>query len=127
MKTITLNRFLSTEKGTLGFIKELEIFSLELPWKNNEHNTSCIPTGSYNISDYHSDHFKVAYKLSCVPNREGILIHRGNAISDIKGCIIVGTNADFRNEGYYVWSSNQAFDKLRNYINNDHAILTIKD
>ena len=31
---LTLNRFLHTEKGTVGVIPELEIFTLEEPWRN---------------------------------------------------------------------------------------------
>lgn len=66
--------------------------TLELPWKNNANNISCIPEGEYlvvkrkahNLRKY--DHFHV----TDVKGRTWILIHTGNKISHIQGCILVG-------------------------------------
>lgn len=66
--------------------------SLELPWKYNEQNISCIPEGSYNITyredSYH--HIKQAYVIEVVPKRSDILIHVANEVTELKGCIAVG-------------------------------------
>jgi hypothetical protein len=66
--------------------------TLELPWKDNAKRISCIPENEYlvvkrkahNLRKY--DHFHVTN----VPNRDWILVHTGNKVSHILGCILVG-------------------------------------
>ena len=66
--------------------------TLELPWKDNANNISCIPVGEY-------DAFKrvspgrgtEVVELKDVPNRRHIQIHTGNYNTDILGCILVGS------------------------------------
>lgn len=78
--------------GTLIYNKNLTYSTLELPWRNNEKNISCIPPGEYKtIKQWHSNLGPVI-KLLNVPGREDILIHRGNHTSDTIGCILVGTS-----------------------------------
>ena len=78
--------------GTLIYNESLTYSTLELPWRNNEKNVSCIPPGKYKgISQWHSDLGPVI-KLLNVPERKDILIHRGKNTSDTIGCILVGTS-----------------------------------
>lgn len=75
--------------------------TLELPWKGNQRNISCIPTGSYFAKwNFWSSKLKSTYLLSNVPIRSGIRIHGGNYAgsnnplsghSDIQGCILLGS------------------------------------
>ena len=63
-------------------------FSIELPWKQNQQNVSCIPESRYKIKKRftlkHGHHFI----LIGVKNRAGILIHTANnAIRELRGCI----------------------------------------
>ena len=107
-------------KGSLfvmdGDKKLFELKSLELPDNGNQHNTSCIPEGIYDVEKY-------AWKYECfhvldVPDRDGILIHIGNYAAgekiDTKGCILVGTYfTDLNSDGFIdVAESTKALSKL---------------
>ena len=64
--------------------------TLELAWRNNARQLSCIPLGTYRcvrtVSQRHGETFEVIG----VPNRSAILFHAGNAAPDSLGCIILG-------------------------------------
>lgn len=84
----------SAEVGTRGVLVDSAgnhiCFTLELPWKNNERNVSCIPKGTYGVVRHNGAKYKNVWRLLDVPNRSGILIHAGNTKADIQGCILVG-------------------------------------
>jgi hypothetical protein len=66
--------------------------SLELPWKDNKNSISCIPEGIYKYKPHRwsRNNMKVI-KLINVPNRDGILVHVANKVTELKGCIALGT------------------------------------
>lgn len=73
--------------------------SLELPWRGNARNMSCIPPGSYLCTYNYSPAFKRnMYLVQNVPNRSGIRIHKGSYAgatdygfkSNFLGCISWG-------------------------------------
>lgn len=72
--------------------KNMVCYSLELPWKDNKRNISCIPKGTYKCTLYNSTKFGKVYKVLDVHGRTGILIHVGNYNSQIKGCILLGND-----------------------------------
>ncbi|WP_417366884.1 DUF5675 family protein [Flavobacterium beibuense] len=100
--TAVLTRELSQSKQTLGRLvlydremnKVFECKTLELPWKNNERQKSCIPSGLYNITLRTSPKYGRHFLVNNVKGRDAILIHAGNYYTDILGCILVGK--DFR-------------------------------
>jgi len=62
--------------------------TIELPWKNNEHQVSCIPEGRYELKKRYTPRFGKHLILLNVPNRSYILLHAANdALKEIKGCI----------------------------------------
>jgi hypothetical protein len=62
--------------------------TIELPWKNNEHQVSCIPEGRYELQKRYTPRFGKHLILLNVPNRSYILLHAANdALKEIKGCI----------------------------------------
>lgn len=67
--------------------------TLELPWKDNHKNISCIPEGRYEVNKFFSRIKGECILLKDVPDREGIEIHSGNRVSELKGCIAVGIKA----------------------------------
>ena len=90
--------------------------TLELPYKNNKHDISCIPIGTYSVIKVNAT-AKIPYQhffLMNVPNRDGICIHRGNYNTDVLGCVIVGNNlADINKDGEQdVVNSAITLDKL---------------
>ena len=63
-------------------------FTIELPWRNNQPQVSCIPEGRYLLVKRMSEKFQLHMLVTGVPNRELILIHKANnALEQLKGCI----------------------------------------
>lgn len=61
--------------------------TLELPWRNNEHDISRIPPGAY---PYEMRAGNPRIFLSNVESRTGIQLHIGNYMKDTNGCILLG-------------------------------------
>ena len=63
-------------------------YTIELPWKNNLPQVSCIPEGRYELEKRFSLKFGAHLQVMNVPGRELILIHPANvALEELKGCI----------------------------------------
>ena len=72
--------------------------TLENPWQDNQRNISCIPEGVYPVRlrlpresgtrDY------LHLLVQEVPNRDFILVHRGNFPSQTQGCLLVGLGTE---------------------------------
>jgi hypothetical protein len=96
---LTLNREIESNRGILGTIYTADgdevCKTLELPWERNMRNVSCIPWGQYTVTNFTSVKYPEAFVVLDVPGRSGILIHAGNFISDIEGCILVGKEWEF--------------------------------
>ncbi len=70
-----------------------EVFTchtLELGWKENQQNISCIPEGTYKVKKRSSEKYKDHFHILNVPNRSMILIHVGNYYTNTHGCILPG-------------------------------------
>jgi len=102
MTEFALTRLRKSNHGTFGVFAGpgFWCFSLELPWRDNECNYSCIPPGSYDVSCSWSNAFKRRlYLVEGVPDRSGVRIHPGNWAGDTRlglrthslGCILLGT------------------------------------
>lgn len=123
--SLILNRTDFTNKSTIGelYLDENQNdqiddgekflgYTLELPWRDNRTNVSCIPQGEYRVTKrpasasakYKYDHLQVQNVL----NRDAILFHVGNYPKNTTGCILVGETkqADF------VGASKKAFGNL---------------
>ena len=100
----------------------LTLKTLELPYLENQNDVSCIPEGIYRAYKLHSLKFGDCIHLIDVPNREGILIHRGNFAAgekvDTKGCILVGMGfSDINGDGNIdVYESTKAMNLLNNAL-----------
>lgn len=92
---VKLHRTAQSDKGTFGVLS-VDGFPLcvtcELPWHNNSRSISCIPAGTYQVAPHIGTRYKNVWQLLNVPDRTAILIHEGNTIRDINGCILVGQN-----------------------------------
>lgn len=105
--------------GTLvmldGGKKVLESKTLELPWKDNKKNESCIPVGSYLVKKVTSPTFGECFEVTGVEGRSAILIHAGNFRRDTRGCILPGVSfKDVDGDGLTdVIDSKVALDKLK--------------
>lgn len=93
-----------------------EIFTLELPWLDNQKDVSCIPAGTYTCQLLWSNRFqKIMPRLLFVPERDGILIHPGNTEANTEGCILVGTSLA-GNSTSYLLNSRDAFVGLYDWL-----------
>lgn len=109
--------------GTLALPSGKILHTLELNWKDNQHNISCIPIGEYNCEIVDSPKFGKVYEVKNVPGRTHILIHIGNWVKNTNGCILVGLS---RSETM-VKSSADALGQLLNEMKNKPFKLEIVD
>lgn len=117
-----LKRQLSGAKQTLGKLQVIDVcgevvfecYTLELPWRNNKSNVSCIPEGTYHVRRYASPSKGQVFLLEDVPGRSYIEIHAGNFYTDIEGCILVGDDlSDINADGFQdVLNSRKTLFKL---------------
>ena len=103
--------------------------TIELPWKENQRQISCIPEGRYRIMKRYTPRFGYHIMICDVPNRSNILIHAFNdALAESKGCIAPVTTITGRGRGVF---SRLALARLVQLIypafgNGESIFLTIK-
>jgi hypothetical protein len=106
-------------QGTIGqvYTSDALLYSVELPWLKNERDISCIPSGIYRTEKHMwSVTSQVVPRLTNVPDREYILIHPGNYLSEIKGCILLGTSVGMKNGQFFAKNSREAFRRFKNSV-----------
>jgi hypothetical protein len=97
LDSVFLRRLPSTDQGTPGRLRFGDNIcrTLELPWRDNRVQLSCIPTGSYIIRWKRSNRFGLCYHVLGVLGRSSVLIHSANFAGDstlgfkteLHGCI----------------------------------------
>lgn len=88
-----LKRIAMLPSATFGVLLWQDIpfaVTIERPWLNNQKGISCIPAGKYVCKRFSSPKHPDTFEVTEVPNRDAILFHTGNFVSDSHGCIIVG-------------------------------------
>lgn len=93
-KLIRIHSDLYSTRGVLKLGRHVISYTLELPWRSNHRNVSCIPEGSYTVIKANSPRFGECFYFRDVPGRSGILIHVGNSLADTRGCILVGLDVE---------------------------------
>ena len=99
-----------------------ECKSLELEWKNNDRNISCVPTGFYEIKLEYSPRFNQnLWELKGVPGRSEAKIHVANYYTQIQGCIAVGDMHTHINQDEFpdVRNSRNTLDRLHQALQPD--------
>ena len=134
-----LVRSKSTDEGTSGTLtvtngnSAITLKTLELPWKENKSQVSCIPTGTYTCKITNSPKFGKVYNVQNVEGRSNILIHAGNVAgdtskgykSDVLGCILVGLKDGELDNQTGVLNSRQALATLDAFTGGQPLELTI--
>lgn len=131
MPSVTLKRAYNNDFQQLGdlSIGSFNCKTLERPWRNNQANISCIPTGTYQVKYTFSWKFmKYTYEILNVPDRKGIRIHSGNYFFDIEGCIILGAKyGDLNHDSSAdILESSKTIAEFEKYMGKKDFILTIR-
>lgn len=125
MITIEITRIIEGNFQTLGngslwidAVKKFDFVTLELPNRHNKINISSIPTDNYKGEVITRPNGKKAILIKNVPNRTAILIHTGNFNTDVKGCILVGSNFKDLNSDQLadVYQSTITMNQLLSYL-----------
>lgn len=101
MKKAILIRTETGDLGTYGILTSpsgFQCYTLELPWKDNKQDVSCIPPGVYVCSWKDSPKNGKCYHVLDVPGRMDVQIHAANWAGDTEkghhsellGCIAPG-------------------------------------
>ncbi len=127
MLSAAIYRADSTPNGTFGtlFVNGAPIcVTCELPWKDNDHDTSCIPPGVYQCVRHVSEKFphRDTWEVTNVPDRDGILIHPANDIAELLGCIAPGQTFGQLNGLPAVLQSRDAQAKLNGLLPDDFTL-----
>lgn len=123
MLTLVRVESLSTvTRGILLVNSMLFCMTLENPWRDNQHDISCIPEGKYTLIRHSSRRFGETYKFLSVPDRDNIIIHQGNTAEDTRGCVMLGMEVGTLNGNAAVLQSKVAMDRFRNLLISSHGL-----
>jgi len=102
-------------------------FTLELPYRDNAKNVSCIPPGLYPCTKVVSPKFGNCIAVNNVCGRSLIRIHKGNYTRQIEGCILPGQSlADIDGDGIPdVTSSAKTVEKLLSLLPEEFTLQVI--
>lgn len=130
---LTISRWASTPEGTVGRITyedQLDYFTMEPRWKNNERFVSCIPDGIYELQSHlwkgatptyalvnaERDVVYTGGEVARPDTRTLILFHPANKASELEGCIALGVGIQLMAGTLAVSSSRHAFRNLMDVI-----------
>ena len=118
--TLHLLRGVDTTREMLGALvtpKGTRIcWTLERPWMDNAVGQSCIPSGTYEVTETMSHRFaKLLYEVHDVPERTGIRIHPANWHHELSGCIAPGMDWGYLSDELAVVRSRDAYAQLRSF------------
>lgn len=122
MMKMRLQRFAYTPMGTFGrlTVNDKQWYTVERPWEGNKQQVSCIPEGVYTLRQRASQviarstggAYARGWEVTGVPDRSFIMIHPGNTMDDLLGCISPGKILTSLKGKWAVGSSRPAFDEM---------------
>ena len=120
---INLQRFAYLPKGTLGRgeLNGYTFYTVELPWKDNAPNVSCIPEGLYKLRWDTTGRIREVPELVAVPNRTHINIHVANEPEELHGCIAPGDSFSIQDSYPRVHQSRFAMDSILDQLGRGFA------
>ena len=139
---ILLERFAYMENRTMGqlHIQDHTFLTIERPWISSLHHKggrnfeSCVPDGEYSLLPFESEAHPESYilkneELDVFADNPGkdkgrwsILIHVGNYVKDVVGCIAPGLTGDES----HVWESRKAMARIRELLGREEHVLVIQ-
>ncbi len=137
MKELVLTRYYlpTCTLGKLTGDEGLNIRTIERPWLQNQPFVSCVPEGDYKvIRDNRPSRGPTfclinedlnVYRYPATGKRDSILIHVGNWVSDIEGCIAPGQAFSVMRGENAVARSVPAWRDLNLYVGTDQEFKLI--
>ena len=140
MTEVTLQRSPSSAQGTRGVLATEGFWchTLELPWRDNKQNISCIPAGEYNCL-YVTVRSSIGgrrdlYWLSNTPGRSGVLTHAGTFagqkdsgyLSNVLGCILLGYGIGTYKHQQAIFRSREAVADFIDHMRSQPFNLTVR-
>jgi hypothetical protein len=135
MKSAYIIRTSSGDQGTKGILvsNNFDCYSLELPWRNNESNISCISEGVYHAEMRISQRLGKHYWIKDVEGRVWILVHSGNLAGDItkgflshvQGCILLGKKYGILRNQLAILLSKPTVTAFENYMERKSFVLGV--
>ena len=131
---LLIERYPSSEHQVIGngFVLDndfinFEFKTLELAWKNNQKQISCVPIGDYKVKKRWSKKFGNHFHILDVPNRSYILIHCANFYTQLRGCVAVGDDLSYINgdNEIDVVNSTKTLKELLKMMPNDFNLKTV--
>tara|TARA_R110002033_G_scaffold121666_3_gene164587 strand:- start:880 stop:1275 length:396 start_codon:yes stop_codon:yes gene_type:complete len=109
---------------TVGIFKheDFKLKSLELPWRNNLEDKSCVKEGVYLVVPDSTGKHKW-FSIQDVEGRTDIEIHVANYLKDINGCVGLGMELG---RDYNIYNSKAALESLVEYTNGESFLLHIR-
>lgn len=134
--TVTLEREKSEPDGTYGVMRlpdGTSFMTLELPWKDNAPQVSCIPPGTYKTRRRQTTKFGFAFEVLQVPKRSGILIHGGTFAgskdlgqkANSEGCILVGLGRGHSGSQKMITGYKEAMEAFYNRLGNHNEFTLV--
>ncbi len=119
--------YFDTTPGELWLSDQTRIcYTLELPWKNNQDDISCVPLGTYGLIINMSEKFETLLPLLLdVPERDGIRLHAANYKHQLKGCIAPVTTLIIMSKKIFGSSSGDKLEEVMRLIR-AHSITQIR-
>lgn len=128
-----LSRFAYLRECTLGWLeyRGLKLATLERPWipvpehQGGKLRESCVPDGEYKLIHHSGTLFQNVFALENTSlnvhhqpgpgkvGRSAILIHAGNRVRDVIGCVAVGVDHSWMGGEHSIIQSQIALSKLR--------------
>lgn len=145
---LVLTRYAYLHTHTRGRLKFIggELETIERPWipslsgPGGVPSQSCVPDGDYRLIPHDSERFPGTYALvnedlgvwyQVRPEgqswgRTAILVHVGNVVGHVVGCIAVGLAVGALEGEHAVLRSRAAMDRLREALGREEHTLTIR-
>ena len=131
LMSMTIKRVCFTPAATFGvIINDGEPFAvtLELPYRNNIPEESCIEKGIYLCKRVESPRFGETFEVKGVSGRSYILFHKGNVPADTRGCILIGEQFEQLKDQLAVLQSQKGFTEFMSRLEGkDNFMLEIKE
>lgn len=109
-------------EGKLVYPDDSYTYCVELPYKDNIPDHSCIPEGQYIVERDHTGKHQF-YRFKHVEGRTNIEIHKGNFTKDSLGCLLPNM---YLKDGRG-FNSEQACNKLLAWFGESSFVLEIRE